>query len=179
MPYLNSGGAGHMHIHAGAMCPSNATQNGLLAFDLSSLPTDTEVLAATLHVWTHITGNMQTDLHTLHRVNESWVEGSGDDVGVVGGATWGDRDTGTPWRGAGCTPPSCEDAVIGMFQLAAGPALESQSSIDVATVQGWVDGTYPNYGFAIRTVSTLLSSAIASSESQTDGVRPTLVLTVR
>ncbi len=96
MPNLNDGGATHMHVHGGVSCPSDATQFATIAFDLSSLPADTIVFAATLEVWTQ-PANTSTDVHTLHRINETWVEGVGDDTGVLGGSTYTERDTGIPW----------------------------------------------------------------------------------
>jgi hypothetical protein len=162
----------------GATCPSSATQMAMIAFDLSSLPVDTIVFAATLQVWTH-PANASTDLHTLHRINESWQEGVGDDSGVVGGATYTERDTGVPWTTLGCGPPSCADAILGSFSLAAAGDVLSETTIDLATVQGWVDGSIANHGVVIRSMSTITGSTFNSREAPTDGERPTLVLTVQ
>jgi len=112
----------------------------LIRFDLSGLPTITEVISAELHVFTTTDPGAGV---TVFPVLEAWSETT---------ATWNTRASGQPWTVAGANPPSRGTVVIAEFT----PDLantEFPSAFDAATVQGWVASPAANLGIAITSVN--------------------------
>ncbi|MCG3208918.1 MAG: hypothetical protein FOGNACKC_02531 [Anaerolineae bacterium] len=101
----------------------------LLKFDLTGVPTTSTVISASLVVTVN---NTQTG-HTIniYRVITDWVESS---------VTWN-----TPWA----TPGGDYDS--GMVWGSYSPDVSGQQVISLtALVQGWVSGTYTNYGVILN-----------------------------
>lgn len=147
---------------------------GLLRFDLSALPTTTQVISAELHL--RIGGNNASAGTTaeLFAVLESWVEGTND--GMPGVANWQQRMTNVMWMGAGATPPSRATTVLGTFQptKANTDYVVPLNAAGLAIVANWVSNPSSNNGFAIPPSGA--GWAFESSESAS--TRPLLVLTV-
>jgi hypothetical protein len=139
----------------------------LLRFDVSAVPVSATVEHVELHLVTADDPQDGTNIEcSLHQVMEPWAEFT---------ATWDLASVGTPWSASGCGSPSCSGtASLGSF-VPAQYSTPYTVTIDPAIVQGWVDGSVPNYGLLIANPGTDMTTFV-SSES-TDGQRPSLAIT--
>jgi hypothetical protein len=144
----------------------------LLRFDLSALPTSTQVFAAELHIY--VGGNtVPSGSSEIFRVLEAWDEGTFN--GAMGVANWNQRTLGTAWLAAGASPPSRDTVVLGSVS----PTKANQQYVipldasGVAVVNDWVHDPASNHGLVFPPVG---GWAFESSESTNQ--RPALVLTV-
>jgi len=173
-PTFEFGGSDHVHVSDGSPCPMSGRVVALFRFDVSSVPASARVTSATFRIWTH-GGTTLVATHELHRVLESWQEGASSDNGALGPPNWTQRLPGVLWTTAGCGDGSCDPAVIGSFVSIAAPAQVLEAPVDVNVVQGWVDGSSENNGFAIKAPGATVSSALGTRDG-VDGQRPELVL---
>ncbi|MBI3072219.1 MAG: DNRLRE domain-containing protein [Deltaproteobacteria bacterium] len=129
------------------------SKTSLVRFDLGTIPTGASIVSAFLHIF--VSDNDSGDVYTLHRVLEAWDEGDGGFAGaVVAGATWNQRQGGVPWtdRDGGCGPEgSCTADAGGSFKPNS-TWTWFMPSVDSTWVHNWHNGTYVNYGLAIRSV---------------------------
>lgn len=131
----------------------------LLYFDLSTIPASATITSATLSVNLSKAGTtFATNNCTMkaHRVLRAWTEG--DRNGAVDspatGTTWARYDAANNWGTAGCsnTTTDRETAELGSVVLATTDALYAQKdmTLDIALVQGWVDGSFANNGLLLK-----------------------------
>ena len=130
----NNGAAGFVIADGNPLCVA------LLRFDLSGLAGST-VNEAELHVFTNFDLGAQVEVFAI---NEAWSESQ---------ATWNQRANGQAWMAAGASPPSRGSTAIATFTPGQ-PDTEFPSTLDVATVQGWIDNSGSNFGLAIASVNT-------------------------
>ena len=100
-------------------------------------------------VWRDMTFN-------LFRITKDWGESS---------VTWANFHPGT------------DPTLVGSFTVTAssGNTVSGWYSVNIATlVQGWVNGTYPNFGIAVRQVPTQCWNYFLSSEDVILSLRPKL-----
>ncbi len=148
-----------------------ATRKGLLRFDLSSIPANAEIRSATLNFYVQQIDYLSLPRWVLHRVTESWTEGSklSQYDGTADGATWTSRGPGLGnWTTAG----GAYGDEIGRGGLAAGAIV----SIPItAAVQNWVTGAWPNYGMLAHDLTTWANDTqVRSSENADVATRPSL-----
>jgi hypothetical protein len=108
-PTVNNGA--HADVHVAGNADAGATELSLLAFDLAALP-DLPVVAAELRIWPYdvvAPGTIQ-----VHRVVESWDEGTGDFSDGV--CNWTDREPSTPWSTPGVGDGTYDDEVSAEFE---------------------------------------------------------------
>jgi len=127
----------------------------LMEFDLSSIPSGAVISSATLRLFIWAAGgDWQGQLIRVNRVTQSWVEGTTVGEMVVppvgGGATWNEYNyydglatSAYNWGTPGGDYTTVDSAT------ATTPLGWTSWSV-TAIVQGWVAGTYPNYGFLIK-----------------------------
>ncbi|MCP4334722.1 MAG: DNRLRE domain-containing protein [Gammaproteobacteria bacterium] len=110
------------------------TTRSLLRFNMGALPTGARILSANLSLkrWTGLGSDQPV---SAHRIRNSWSEDS---------VTWNQRETGTNWDTAGGDFDN--RAVV---TTPVGPADDRYAWDITPLVQGWVDGSYPNYGVAL------------------------------
>jgi hypothetical protein len=142
---------------------------GLIQFDLSSIPANATVTAATLTVYVTNSGHTVQAFRILPA--NDWVEDE---------ATWNSRKTGTSWAGsAGCGTAGTDYDATYAFSLAPGAAGSYQDwALDangIADVQGWVAGTFVNYGLRLYVTGTN-DVRFYSSDHSTASERPKLTV---
>jgi hypothetical protein len=121
----------------------------------------------------------------LYKKAGGYTEGSGVTMGVyralvdmvIAEATWFHRSTGNIWNTAGGRGVGTDRAasLSGALETTAASGSYVEIPLDPALVQGWVDGTFPNYGVLISRIEGQYSLQFSSSED-TDGQRPELRL---
>lgn len=170
---------------------SGAPRRSLLRFDVSSLPADVRVLEASLALYVDRAGiaSSSTDFASLHRLTESWNEGSADGgtggagtPGAAGDTTWGWRSlgdaaenvAGIPWQAAGGTFAPAPSAIAALPSK--GALTFSTTTGLVADVQGWIERPGSNFGWILLGNEQRDQTArrILSRESVATGLRPEL-----
>lgn len=150
---------------------------GFLKFDLSSIPANATILAATLQLFTSAI-NTTSQVLQFHRLLVDWTEGSSN--GTAGTVNWNNRTSGVPWntpgaRGSGVDRESSASFSINGTDLVVG----GRTSHDVtADVTAWHTGT-ANHGWTID--FSFLSGvsnqiALASSDDTVVHNRPRLLV---
>ncbi|MFN3243181.1 MAG: beta strand repeat-containing protein [Planctomycetota bacterium] len=175
----NSNGAGtQLIVGRTAGTSSTLSRRGLVQFDISSVPAGSTVTNATLTLVSDtpaVTGNQSI---AIRRLTQAWTEGSSNagnpgGLGAVaagGGATWANRTTpSTAWSSAG-----------GSFAAATATIMVGAPGTDVSgdlssDVQGWLDATFSNFGWAL--VGNEGATTTAKRFSTREGSNPP-VLTV-
>jgi hypothetical protein len=148
----------------------------LLGFDLTALPTTSQVTEAvlTLQVSTE-SSSATSQLVGFRPVLEEWDEGFG--MGELGCASWNCRRAGgVAWTNPGCVgPTSCAEAsVAGVFPAMLGATYDiGPEAALTAVVDGWVRQPQTNFGLAARSAG---NARFISSEGL-DGARPRLSVT--
>jgi hypothetical protein len=133
----------------------------LIGFNLSSIPSSSTIISSTLRLYEITTNASQTI--TLYRLTNSWV---GSQV------NWNIRSTGTSWSTAG---GDYQNTALATFA----PSIANQyRDINVTAVtQGWVNGTFSDYGFLLRSSGTNGEVRFGSNEATTVSQRPQLCIT--
>jgi hypothetical protein len=157
----NSNGGGE-HVFAGRTSGgggSGSVRRGLMAFDLSPIPSGSTIHSVTLKLYcTKAAPGSAPQTIALHRVTSRWGEGitdGGPEEGTgapaePGDATWLMRFSGTntPWGtpGGDFVATASASAVVGapgLFYTWSSPGLVSE-------VQGWVSFPLTNQGWLLR-----------------------------
>ncbi len=146
-------------------------ERALMAFDLTALPSTATVVFASIRV--NVLQLPPAPLPIdLHRLLESWDEGTG--FGTNGVSNYTTRSVGTSWSLAGASPPASASAAIGSFSPV-GVGLLS-FALPVATVQGWIMTPSTNNGILMIARSDD-STRLTASEGVPQGDRPVLTVT--
>ncbi len=132
----NYGTASDLRIIAGA---ANTIKRSLILFNLSSVPTNADLISATLYLYFYTDGFSPPDSSSVdvHRITNSWTES---------GVTYNSRDGTNDWVTAG-----------GDFQ----PTPEANATLNIENygwvtweitnlTQNWVNSTYQNYGIILK-----------------------------
>jgi hypothetical protein len=130
-------------------------RRSVLAFDLSGMPANAEILSATLNL------DVKNDDHTgdpvtIYRVTSAWSEAT---------VTWSNASANhdSAWLQASFTP------------LSTGPI-----SVDITRlVRAWTDGALPNFGVYMIATSNDEESVYASREEGDPTKHPRIVVTTR
>ena len=137
----NRGACDRVYITGG----TGTVQRGLYKFDLSSLPASAIITSGTLYLYRILgfgSGNVN-----VHRLTSDWTEGSATCVGIDGVVSnWTQRANSTNWSSAGGDYNSAIEATKNV------PVTTyTTNSWDIQSlIQGWVNGTYPNYGLIVK-----------------------------
>jgi len=141
----------------------------LLRFDISAIPPNATVTAATLtfHVLANGSG------FSVYELKKDFVETE---------ATWNLARAGVPWEVPGATGPSDRGAaVLGTYAPPGGTTPYSYTmalnAAGVAVVQGWVSTSSSNHGLAIADYALSGKARVASSEDAAAANHPILVVT--
>ena len=112
---------------------------------MSDIPPGSEITHAYLYLHTTLDGeNGETQTINIHRVKVEW-----DQVQ----ATWNERLTGISWQQPGASGADDIDLTPSGTIVVDATNADFKSSDLKDLVQGWVDGTYPNYGILLKAPS--------------------------
>jgi hypothetical protein len=158
------------------MCADTTTDDRRILFhiDVSALPPGTEVVEATMHLWTGTsTNDLSAQTFSFYPVLEAWDEGNQD--GVAGAASWNERQAGTAWTVAGAGVGSRGEQVIGSFTP---DALDTEYAVplDPSVVGGWIANAASNFGLVVVAAGSD-GGCFDTTENATAGKHPTLVVT--
>jgi len=160
----NYGGSNTIQIEAGR-------RNGLLEFDLSTIPAGATLVSATLELYLVNDGNNAVQID-IHRITQSWVEGTKTGNGAADGATWNDYDGNNPWASSG---GDYDPAVIASTLIPTGNNTWHQWDI-TTLVSIWLDNTSPNDGLLLEQAGPRDRVQFASSENGDDTLNPKLTI---
>lgn len=177
----NASGAG-VTLFAGVTA-NDTLRRALIAFDLSMLPSGATVSSAQVDLRFAL-GQGSNNLMTLHRVTQSWGEGtsnSGEAGGTgvfasVGDATWNYRFYNTSsWTNPGGDYVATASATTSVNSNAAYAWTSAQLAADV---QGWVTSPATNNGWILigDENGTLNAKRVWSREATTAANRPKLTV---
>jgi hypothetical protein len=158
------------------MCADTTTDDRriLLRIDVSALPVGTQVVDATMHLWTGTsTNDLSTQTFSFYPLLEAWDEGNQD--GVDGAASWNERKAGTAWTVAGAGVGSRSEAVAGSFTPT---ALDTEYAValDPSVVSGWIEDAASNFGLVVVAAGQD-GGCFDTTENAIAGKHPTLVVT--
>jgi hypothetical protein len=168
-PTINNGSC--TQINADGDTGSGQRSRSLIQFDLSSLPPGATITSATLTLMKE-GGDDVADNVSVHRITNSWTQGTGCSVAAV--SNWNQRATGTNWTTAG------GDFIAGQEATTSVAANGSYTWNVTNMVQGWIAGTFSNNGLLVKMVNETTSGnwkIFASTESTTSANRPKLSIT--
>ncbi len=155
---------------------ASGLRNGLLRFNLSSIPVGATVLSASLELWT---GNDPLDQGTVQwfKLNEDWTEGTSSN-GAAGFANFLQRKNGTLWSTPGAGAP-LSSASSFFTQLATpDPATGYTFAIPASVIQSWVNAPGSNFGMVCFVSPGVQSdSDFKAKDSVQSDHRPELTVT--
>lgn len=121
-------------------------RHALVQFDtLSIISSAATIDSAFIHLYFHANSVSDDSLASWYRITEEWTEGITQDPGV---ASWDTAMTGVPWTTGGGTIDNTKYGTKIIPELA---VTDDEIIFDITTlVQGWVDGTWTNYGMLLK-----------------------------
>jgi len=161
----NYGGSNMIHVERNR-------RNGLVEFDLSTIPAGATLVSATLELFLENDGNNAVQID-VHRVTQAWVEGTKTGNGNADGATWNDYDGSNPWASSG---GDFDPAVVASTIVPTGNNTWHQWDI-TALVSDWLNNTVPNNGILLEQVGPRDRVQFASSENGNATLNPKLTIT--
>jgi hypothetical protein len=135
------------------------TKHGLIKFNLSSIPANTVINSAYIYLDSKDIRSGQTTY--FYRLTRDWVEST---------VSWNNASTGIPWTTGG------GDYAAGAY-ASYYPVVNCMIKIDITNlVQGWIDGSYPNYGLLMLSTGTEGEVQYTSRDDGSASARPRLVV---
>lgn len=176
----NYGGQTYMRVTLG----TSQQRGSLIRWDLSSLPATAVVSNPRLQLNVSTAGSATYNLYNMRR---AWVEGtqSGAVPGSGAGATFAsyDGNTANTWGTAGAANTSSDRYNTNLWGAGStsfsttGSKTIALNNDGLAVVQGWVDGSLPNYGLTIQNYTTGSTDVqFSTKENSTTANRPKLIL---
>ena len=178
----NSNGKGS-YIFAGAT-EDNFIRRALIAFDLSSIPTNATITAATLTLFSSKSRDNTPFNVSLRKVSQDWGEGASNAPGEegkgtqaqTGDATWSHRFfSSSMWNSAGGDFSGTASATTAVG--ATNRSYSWSSNGMVADVQGWVSNPATNFGWAIIGAENVEGSAERFNSRENTSNPPQLSVT--
>lgn len=177
-----SGYAGTRDVHLDSSAPStnhgtNAAlgvsgepdQTALIKWDVTSIPTGREVMAAFVDLYAE---DASLDFYEVYGLKRNWSELA---------ATWNQFAANLPWQLAGANGTDDRGTLpLGSIQLSTvGPRSVSLNRDGLSLVQSWVNTPAGNYGLAFLNNGALDGIVMSSRENAVIDRRPKLTLTYR
>ncbi|HEY64438.1 MAG TPA: DNRLRE domain-containing protein, partial [Caldilineae bacterium] len=148
---------------------SQGVMNGLLRFDLSSIPTYAPVQKATLHLYRFLRTNGNPMTLEAYAMKRPWWENQAD---------WQVARSGVPWGQPGANDTQTDRGSVPVASVPL-PAENGWVTLDVTDlVREWVRNPLVNYGLQLRGRSDAkVEYDFYSSEATAAELRPLLVVT--
>ncbi|MDH5631903.1 MAG: DNRLRE domain-containing protein [Gammaproteobacteria bacterium] len=141
---------------------------GLMKFDLGAVAAGSQVLSATLELYSNTTSWSPATLN-IHRMTRNWDEGGQNNS--TGEASWNSAQSGQAWSAAG------GDFDNKVYGTAVTPGAVGWVSWDVTKlVQEWVDGKYDNHGLMLRATALNEGAEFDSSDAADASKHPRLTI---
>lgn len=142
---------------------SNDTTRSLLNFNMGEVPVGSRILGATLSLQ-RVSGSGSDQPVSAHRIMKPWSEDS---------VTWNSREAGTSWDTAG---GDFENMAV--VTTPVGPVNQRYEWNIAPLAQGWVDGTYPNYGVVLTAaIAGVSGQQFYTSDHTNPSLHPRLTIT--
>jgi VCBS repeat-containing protein len=185
----NFGGAGSLQLNPWYASGQNDQQRDiLLLWDLSSIPSDATINAASLTFYVTLTENAYT--YSLYSMRRSWMEGTlsgAQSSSTTPGATYGywNYYNGSAWGTEGAANTSSDrydtnlwGATASDFNVLGSKTFDMNAS-GVTVIQGWLTAPENNFGLTIQNLSgsSTGSWSAASRNNQYGLTKPTLRVT--
>ncbi len=145
---------------------STGQTRALIRFNLSAIPPGAVIVSATFEMVYSFTRTSSSESVRVHRVTRSWTEL---------GTTWRSTDGVNNWTTQG---GDYDPAVVASATVDG--TINVWKQWDVATlVQGWVGGTYPNYGMLLESPAVVGNNErqfLSSDYTANPALRPKLTI---
>jgi RHS repeat-associated protein len=156
--------------------PIDASDRGLLQFDLRQIPNGSTVNSASLSLFTFSTSAATI---TAHRLTSDWTEGTAGSPSCDGsGASWTNRNPSVAWVNTGGDYDSTATTTVN--DSGGNPRWDTWSGSGMTNlVQGWLNGSYANFGVLLKhaTETGAPSLAFMSNDYSTSAaLRPKLTV---
>ncbi|PKO13235.1 MAG: hypothetical protein CVU39_20265 [Chloroflexi bacterium HGW-Chloroflexi-10] len=176
---FNNGGRTELHVDA---TTGTSRRTTLMKWDLSSIPANATVSAATLSLYVSDASPLTFNLYNMRR---SWVEGTSNRTDSTNSANWNTYDGSNSWGAVGVADISTDRYDTNLWNASTisfsstGGKTVALNNAGVAVVQGWINESASNYGLTMLNHSGTTSNALffSSSEATTAANRPTLNVT--
>lgn len=170
-PGLNWGLHGSLHIQS-----SGETRKSLIQFDLSSIPSNADIISATLSLYNT---SVNTSTLAIHRSLVDWFEGdAAGSTTTIDGSTYTNRNhIGTiAWSGGsgGVSGTEYDSAATDSKSFSSTTGFQTFSVTQ--DVQDFIDGTETNRGWWIIPVGSIALRIFHSSDHTTADQRPKLTI---
>ncbi|MDH3629517.1 MAG: DNRLRE domain-containing protein [Gammaproteobacteria bacterium] len=138
------------------------TTRSLLRFNLGAIPAGARIMRADLSLERE-SGSGADQPVSAHRIVNPWSEAS---------VTWNQRESGTNWDTAGADFDN-----MAITTTPVGPVNQRYAWNITSLVQGWVDGSYPNYGVAlVAAIAGMPGERFYTSDETDETRRPRLMI---
>lgn len=169
-------------IYVGRIQRDLGIRRGLVQFDLSTIPANATIQTVVIKLFV-VKGRADTMDLKVHRVTNSWGEGSSNSFGGAGGAaalndaTWVSRFFGTSlkWTSQGGDYLSTISASK-MLSEEGNVSYEITDAQLVSDVVFWLNNPSLNHGWLLEDDTALSAKAIASRQNTNAAIRPQLII---
>jgi hypothetical protein len=174
--YLNAGSPDNNYgLSANVNAEPVDQKRPIVEFNLTPLQTYDLIISALLSLKLENSNSADPLNVSVHQVNASWLEGTGDDSVTNDGVTYTSRDGSVSWTSVGGDfNPVPEDIVYSIRDQPTWYTWDiSRLFVD------WMNGTKPNYGVIFNPLEInppINEKFFSSKESPTPGARPKLQL---
>ena len=156
--------------------PVDASDRGLLQFDLRQIPNGSTVNSASLSLYTFSGSGATVE---AHRLTSDWTEGTATSASCdSSGASWTNRNPSVGWTVAGGDYDSTAAATVS--DPGGNPRWDALSGSGMTNlVQGWLNGSYANLGVLLKHASESGAPSIAyvsNDYSTSAALRPKLTV---
>ncbi|MBW2980810.1 DNRLRE domain-containing protein [Candidatus Woesearchaeota archaeon] len=160
-PNRNYGAEGEIQVKG------DQSQRSLIEFNLSDIPSSSLIENATLELY--VTGKgTGSPVINIYRINNSWTEGTGTGEVTDDGATWNSRNGSVDWDDQG---GDYDETIWANYTLVDRYIWVSFNITEL--VQKWVNGSYPNQGLMLKSVTSGTNIwKFASSDNINSTIRP-------
>jgi Domain of unknown function (DUF5050) len=146
-------------------------RNQLIQFDLNNvIPASAKIVSAQLQLYQKSGGG--SGEISLHRIKQSWVEGTKTGSGTADGATWKTYDGTNAWIANG---GDFDATPVSTSPVSSGSGITMNFEIG-SLVQDWLAGKYANNGVLLKS-DDMVSPTFAAKEDTTASRRPKLIIT--
>ncbi|MBI2672316.1 DNRLRE domain-containing protein [Candidatus Woesearchaeota archaeon] len=161
LPNSNFGSVDTINLGLSA---SGQRMRPVLQFNLSSITNGSTITSALLKIFVNLSGSTNNLSASIYRATNAWFENE---------TNWNNRTVNTAWNTAGGDFNSNENDTIGINDTLGWYTFDAR-----LLVRYWMNGTYSNFGFLIRSDEATSGQyrTFFSSDSSASAYRPQLIV---